>query len=85
MRTGARTAESARTVTFHTMSDLPAWVGIVLAVLIFLGIVLEGMGLLVFEWLERRLSRKQKIAGTAVLIVIAFVMVACALLKFYGR
>jgi len=67
------------------MSNLPAWIGILLAVLIVLGIVLEGMGLLAFEWLERRLSRKQKIAGTAALLVVAVVMAVRGLLQVYGR
>jgi len=67
------------------MHDVPAWVGILVAVLIVLGIVLEGLGLLAFEWLERRLSRKQKIAGTAALLVIAVVMATRGLLQVYGR
>jgi len=46
---------------------------------------LEGMGLLAFEWLERRLSRKQKIAGTAALLVVAVVMAVRGLLQVYGR
>ena len=67
------------------MSNLPAWIGILVAVLIVVGIVLEGMGLLAFEWLERRLSRKQKIVGTAALLVVAVVMAARGLLQVYGR
>lgn len=66
------------------MSAVPAWVGIVVAVLIILGIVLEGLGLLAFEWLERRLSRKQKITGTVVLLLaVAVVMAARGLLQVY--
>jgi len=67
------------------MSNLPAWVGIVAAVLIVFVIALEGFGARAFEWLERRLSRKQKIAGAAVLLVLAVVIAARGLLQVYGN
>jgi hypothetical protein len=67
------------------MSDISAWIGIILAVLILLGIVLEGLGLIAIEWLERRISRKQKIAGTGALLVLAVAVVTRGLLQIYGH
>jgi len=67
------------------MSDTSAWVGVILAVLILLGIVLEGLGMIAIEWLERRMSRKQKIAGTAALLVVAVAVATRGLLQIYGH
>ena len=69
----------------RTVYDIMAWVGIVVAGLIVLGIALEGLGLLAFYWLDRHMSRKQKIIGTAVLLVVAMVFATHGLLQFYGR
>ena len=77
---------------WDTMSDTSAWVGVILAVLILLGIVLEGLGLIAIEWLERRMSRlerrmsrKQKIAATAALLVVAVALATRGLLQIYGH
>ncbi len=67
------------------MSDIPAWVGIAVAILILLGIALEGLGLVAIEWLERRLSRKQKLAGTIGLLVFAIIIATRGLLQIFGR
>ena len=56
-----------------------------MAVLILLGIVLEGLGLIAIEWLERRMSRKQKIAGAAALVVVAVAVATRSLLQIYGH
>jgi hypothetical protein len=69
----------------HNMSDIPAWVGIAVAILILLGIALEGLGLVAIEWLERRLSRKQKLAGTIGLLVFAIIIATRGLLQVFGH
>jgi uncharacterized membrane protein YidH (DUF202 family) len=67
------------------MSDISAWTGIIVAVLILLGILLEGLGLIAIEWLERRMSRKQKLAGTAAVLVVAVAVATRGLLQIYGH
>jgi len=67
------------------MNNVPAWVGIAVAVLILLGIALEGLGLVAFERLERRMSRKQRLAGTIGLLVFAIIVATRGLLHVLGR
>lgn len=56
-----------------------------MAVLIVLGVVLEGLGLIAFEWLERRMSRKQKMASTIALLIFAIIVATRGLLEIFGR
>jgi hypothetical protein len=67
------------------MSDIPAWVGIVLAVMIVLGIVLEGLGLVALEWLDRRMSQRRKMENTIALLVVAVGVATWGLLQVYGH
>ena len=65
------------------MRDIPPWVGFVIAGALFVGILLEGLGLVCIDWLERRLTRKQKVVGTAVLLIVGVAFAAHAFVQVY--
>ena len=67
------------------LRDTAAWMGIVLLGFIVLGTALKRLGHLALDWIERRMTPRQKMAATAALLLIVAVLAVLGLVQFYGR
>jgi hypothetical protein len=65
--------------------EASGWIGIAIAGLIAVGILLEGLTEVSFEWLERRMNRKQKIAATVALLVVGIDVATRGAVQIWGH